>query len=370
VLAAATVFLGGFKIGLNVRDSNVIDVGYAGPIGAQRIVHGQSPYGHFPIEDNLTPCGPADRGGEIRERIQANGRCEAANPSGDTYGPVSYLAYVPGYAFFGWSGKWDKLPAAHFTSIVFDMLCLLGLALVGRRFGGNRLGVTLAFAWAAYPFTQYVSNSNTNDAIMPAFLIWGFWLVTSHWARGLFAGLAGWAKFAALIVAPLWATYPELRRSRRTGLIFVEGFALATILSFWILLLEPNPFHAARVFWDRTIPTQIDRESPFSIWDWGQYRAAGIPALGWVQKVLEVVVGAGALALAVWPRRKTPLQLAALTGALLIGFEAVLTHWFYLYLPWFFAFVAYAVLAAEPRPAEAVAPSADERQTRELVATR
>ena len=38
VLAAATVFLGGFKIGLNVRDSNVIDAGFAGPIGAQRIV--------------------------------------------------------------------------------------------------------------------------------------------------------------------------------------------------------------------------------------------------------------------------------------------------------------------------------------------
>ena len=55
VLAAATVFLCGFKVGLNVRDSNVIDVGYAGPIGAQRIVHGQSPYGNFPVEDDLKP---------------------------------------------------------------------------------------------------------------------------------------------------------------------------------------------------------------------------------------------------------------------------------------------------------------------------
>jgi len=88
-----------------------------------------------------------------------------------------------------------------------------------------------------------------------------------------------------------------------------------------------------------------------------------------VQKVLEVAVGAGALALAVWPRKKTPLQLAALTGALLIGFEIVLTHWFYLYLPWFFAFAAYAVLAAEPRSAEAPVTTADERQARELVAT-
>ena len=38
LLAAATVFLVGFRIGLNVRDSNVIDVGYSGVIGAQRIV--------------------------------------------------------------------------------------------------------------------------------------------------------------------------------------------------------------------------------------------------------------------------------------------------------------------------------------------
>jgi hypothetical protein len=181
--------------------------------------------------------------------------------------------------------------------------------------------------------------------------------------------LAGWAKFAALIVAPMWATYPDFRRSRRTATIFVEGFILATILSFWILLLEPNPLHAARLFWDRTIPTQIDRHSPFSIWDWGQYHAAGIPALGWLHRVVEVVIGAGALALAVWPKKKTPLQLAALTGALLIAFEAVLTHWFYLYLPWFFAFAAYAVLAAEPRAAEATVTSPDERQTRELVAT-
>lgn len=370
VLAAATVFLGGFKVGLNIwGHSNVIDVGYAGPIGANRIVNGQSPYGNFPIEGDRPKCpgALADREGEVRERIQTNGRCENANPNGDTYGPMSYIAYIPGYLIFGWSGKWDKLPAAHFTSIAFDLLCLIGLALVGWRFGRERLAVTLAFAWAAYPFTQYVSNSNTNDSIMPAFLIWGFWLSTSHWARGIFAGLAGWTKFAALIVAPLWATYPELKRSRRTGLKFAGGFAIATAASFWVLLLEPNPLHAARKFWDRTIPTQIDRHSPFSLWDWAQYHAAGVPDLHIVQQVLEVALVAGAIAAAFFPRQKSPLQLAALTGALLIGFELVLTHWFYLYLPWFFAFVAYAVLAAEPRAEEATVAETDERPSRELV---
>ena len=38
VLALGVVFLLGFRIALNVTDSNVIDVGYAGVIGAQRIV--------------------------------------------------------------------------------------------------------------------------------------------------------------------------------------------------------------------------------------------------------------------------------------------------------------------------------------------
>jgi hypothetical protein len=351
-LAAAAVFLAGFRIGLNLESSNVIDVGFSGVVGAHRIVNGEMPYGHMPVQSGRTPCGPADPDGEIRERIQTNGRCESSNERGDTYGPTSYLAYVPGFLLLGWSGKWDSLPAAHFTSIALDLLALLGLALVGRRFGGLPLAAGLAFAWVAYPFTQYVSSSNTNDTLPPLLLIWGFWLASSPWARGIFSALAGWSKFGALLVAPLWSAYPEalsLRRVRSVALrsvaLFVAGFAAATIVAFSILLLEPDVLHAARVFWDRTLGWQLTRESPFSIWDWGQYHAAGIPDLRLVQLPLIAAVGIGALAAAFYPRRRSPLQLAALTAALLIGFELVLTHWSYLYLPWFFPFAAFAVLA-------------------------
>jgi hypothetical protein len=364
LLAAATVFTAGFRIGLNVRASNVIDVGYSGVVGANRIANGQSPYGHFPVEDSLKACGKADADGEIRERIQTNGRCESANPQGDTYGPVAYEAYLPGYLILGWTGKWDDLPAAHLASILFDLLCLLGVALVGLRFGGNRLAVTLAFAWVAYPFTQYVSSSNTNDALPPLFLIWGFWLVTSPPARGAAVALAGWTKFAPLLVAPLWASYPE-RRARPTAL-FVAGFLAATVAAFSILLLEPSPVHAARVFWDRTLGWQIGRESPFSIWDWRQYHA-GLPDLHLLQRVLEGLLVAGAAAAYFFPRRKSPLQLAALTAALLIGCELVLTHWFYLYLPWFFPFAAFAVLAPVAEPVRAHVQQPFERPRQELV---
>jgi hypothetical protein len=345
VLLAATVFLVGFRIGLHHESSNVIDVGYAGVIGAERIASGQSPYGHFPIEGSLKPCGPADADGEIRNRIQTNGRCESANPQGDTYGPVSYESYLPGYWIGGWSGKWDTLPAARITAVAFDVLCLVGLALVGLRFGGPLLASVLPFAWAAYPFTQYVSSSNTNDAIPAAFLIWGFWLASSAWARGIFVALSSWTKFATLVVAPLWLTYPEVRRRPSRQLAFVAGFAIATAAAFSILLFEPSPVHAAHVFYDRTLKTQIDRESPFSLWDWRQYHARGLPNLHVLQRVLEAALVVASVALAFVPRRKSPLQLAALTAVLLIGFELVLTHWFYLYIPWFFPFAAFALLA-------------------------
>jgi hypothetical protein len=366
LLASATVFLVGFRVGLNVRGANVIDVGYSGVIGANRIVNGQSPYGHMPREGSLTACGPADAAGEIRERVQTNGRCESANERGDTYGPVAYESYIPGYLLFGWSGKWDRLPAAHATALAFDLLALLGLALLGRRFGGARLAASLPFAWAAYPFTQYVSSSNTNDAIMPVFLIFGFWLVTSAFARGAFLALAGWTKFGALLLVPLWGSYPESRRLSGKAL-FAGGFAAATAAAFSILLLEPSPAHAARVFWDRTFGWQVGRDSPFSIWGWGQYHAAGIPDLGPLQQLAIALLVAGAIACYFVPRRKTPLQLAALTAALLIGFELTLTHWFYLYIPWFFPFVAFVLLAARRRRVETV-PAHDDPE-RELVPT-
>jgi hypothetical protein len=360
VLAAATVFLTGFRIGLNVETSNVIDVGFAGVVGAHRIANGEIPYGHMPVEAaHLRPCGAPDAEGVVHERIQTNGRCERSNERGDTYGPVSYLAYVPGFWIFGWGGLWDSLPAAHATSIAFDLLCLIGLALVGLRFGGRRLAVTLAFAWAAYPFTAYTLMSNTNDAILPVFLIWGFWLVTSPWARGAAVALSGWTKFAALLLAPLWAAYPSVADGRRAIGRFAAAFVVTTLLVFSILLLEPDVIEAARTFWDRTLGWQIGRDSPFSVWGWGQYRAAGIPDLGAVQLVLELALIAAAVALAFVPRWKSPLQLAALSGALLVGFELVLTHWFYLYIPWFFGFAAIALLADPRRPPDerGVAPA-------------
>jgi hypothetical protein len=89
---------------------------------------------------------------------------------------------------------------------------------------------------------------------------------------------------------------------------------------------------------------QSARDSPFSLWGWGQYRAEGIPDLGFLQPVFAVLAVALAVAAALVPREKSPVQLAALTASILVAFQLALTHWFYLYLPWILPFVLFWLL--------------------------
>jgi hypothetical protein len=103
--------------------------------------------------------------------------------------------------------------------------------------------------------------------------------------------------------------------------------------------------HELRVFWDRSLRWQVGRDAPWSLWDWGQYYAKGLPDLHVVQRALQVLLVLGAIVVAFVPRTKSPLQLAALTAALLAGFELVLTYWLYTYIPWFYGFAAIALLA-------------------------
>ena len=92
------------------------------------------------------------------------------------------------------------------------------------------------------------------------------------------------------------------------------------------------------------------RSSPFSIWAWGIY--PGLPDLSSVQTVLEALLATCACALAFRPRQLDAVQVAALSGALVLGFELVLTHWSYLYLPWAFPFALLALVLPSERRGE------------------
>ncbi len=336
LLAGLAVFGVGFRLGLNAFDSSVIDVGYAGTIGADRLVSGQVPYGTFPSNRGAA-CGlhVADGSSTAYRQPTQSDRCETPNARGDTYGPITYAAYVPALALVGWTGRWDTLPSAHLTTIAFDLLCVLGLVAIGLRRGGARLAALLALCWVAYPFTTYSMQSNSNDMIITASLIWGFAAASQPFRRGFALGLATWCKFAPLVLWPLW-----LRGSSRARA--AAGMLAATVLALALVL--PGGISALHRAWDSTFGWQLNRPSPFSLWDWGIY--PGFPDLGFVQTGLKVTLAIAAIVVCFRPRVVDSVRLAALSGALLIGFQLTLTHWSYLYVEWFAPFCLLAFCLA------------------------
>jgi hypothetical protein len=348
-MIVAALFLMGFRVGLNVADSGAIDVGYAGVVGADRIAHGEPIYDNFP--DDIS--------------------------SGDTYGPVNYLAYVPFEAIWPWSGEWDDLPAAHGAAILFDLAAFTFLLLLGIRIRpgpeGQRLAAILAFGWAAYPYTAYALESNSNDSLVAALLLATLYFAARPLARGALLAAAVWTKFVAAPLAPMYLTFrpsgdSELSESRpeppaqeqgpssaggvrarpraqgtprRPALLFILGALLVTIA----VLLWPALNPGLQTFYDRTIATQAGRDSPFSIW--------GQTNLEPLRIALLSLTGLASLLFAVIPRRKSLVQLAALSAALLILLQLTLHHWFYLYIVWFYPLL---LIALAPSPARTSRP--------------
>ncbi len=312
-LLVAALFLMGFRVGLNMADSGAIDVGYAGVVGADRITHGEPLYENFPSDVS----------------------------QGDTYGPVNYVAYVPFEAIWPWTGSWDDLPAAHGAAVAFDLAVFFLLIWLGLRIrpgpAGRKLAATLAFGWAAYPYTAYALESNSNDTLVAALLLAVLLALARPAPRGVLAALATLTKFAPLPLVPMLATY---RARPRTIAIFSAAFLLTGAL----LMLWPAIDPGLHTFYERTIAYQADRNSPFSIW--GQ--VGGLEPL---RVAILVATGLMSLTFAFIPKHKSLVQVAALSAALLISLQLTAHHWFYLYIVWFYPLLLVAMSSRVEAPA-------------------
>jgi hypothetical protein len=322
---------GGLVLALNV-DSRVIDVGYAGVVGADRILDGTIPYGNM----------PADVG------------------TGDTYGPLNYLLYVPFVLMFGFQGDWDFLPAAHALTAFSFVAGAMALFITGYRLSGKEGAAALIFAWAAFPYTVYATNNNTNDIIVAAVSAAGLAAAASPIARGasIAAGFA--VKLYPLVLGPLWISYDGLRRKPIVD--FVLGGAGVVLLTFWVVLLDGHPFEAIKLFYQKTLAFQGDRVSPWTIY-------TQVPRLAFLQKPITALVIFIALLVAFVPRKKSLRRLAALSAALVIAFQLTVNYWFYAYITWFepFVFVALLLSTNEKTALDSSQPSAISSQQDEKV---
>jgi hypothetical protein len=299
---------GGLVMFLNV-DARVIDVGYAGVVGADRILDGTIPYGNM----------PSDVG------------------TGDTYGPLNYLLYVPFVLMFGYSGEWDFLPAAHALTLFSFVAGAMALFITGYRLSGKEGAAALIFAWAAFPYTVYATNNNTNDIIVAAIAAIGLVSAASPIARGASVAAGFAVKLYPLILGPLWIGYDGLKRKPIVD--FVLGGIGVILLTFWVIFLDGHPLRAIDVFYERTLAFQGDRVSPWTIY-------TQVPQTSFLQKPVTVGVIFLGLLVAFVPRRKTLRRLAALSAALVIAFQLTVNYWFYTYIVWFEPFVFVALLLA------------------------
>jgi hypothetical protein len=299
---------GGLVVSLNV-DSRVIDVGYAGVVGADRILDGTIPYGNMPSEVG----------------------------TGDTYGPLNYLLYVPFVLMFGFSGEWDFLPAAHALTLFSFVAGGVALFIAGYRLSGKEGGAALGFAWAAFPYTVYVTNNNTNDIIVAAVAAIGLASAASPVARGASVAAGFAVKLYPLVLGPLWISYDGLKR--KPVIDFVLGGVGVVLLTFWVVFLDGHPFQAIKLFYEKTLAFQGDRVSPWTIY-------TQVPRLAFLQKPVTALVITIAALVAFVPRLKTLRRLAALSAALVIAFQLTVNYWFYAYVVWFEPFVFVALLLA------------------------
>jgi hypothetical protein len=314
VLVAGIVLLGGFRIGLELTEGRVGDVGYASAVGATRIQEDKPLY--------------VDSG--------------AGDLHFDTYGPVNYLAYDPFVRIWKPTRQQIDMPqdyeltAARAAAIAFDLLTIVGLFLLGLQLRGGRagrmLGLALAYGWVSLPYTLFPLMSNTNDTLISALVVFALLGLTSPAGRGAMITLAGAAKFAPLALAPLFASGRGESKLRAWA-----WFGLTAGLVFVMAVLPVIPKDGGLgVVYDQTIGFQFSRESPFSVW--GQN-----PGLDPLLSIVKIAVIALAVAAAFVPRRRDTLQVAALGAAVLVATQFVAIHWFYLYIVWFAPFLLVAL---------------------------
>ncbi len=298
----------GLVLALNT-DARVIDVGYAGVVGADRILSGEIPYGNM----------PSDVG------------------TGDTYGPLNYLLYVPFVLMFGFSGSWDFLPAAHALTMFCFVAAGVALFAAGYRLSGPKGAAAMVFAWTAFPYTVYATNNNTNDVIVAAIVAIGIAAASSPLARGATIAAGFSVKLFPMILGPLWLAHDGWKRRPITD--YVLGGLGVLLVAFSVLLFPGQPIGAAKLFYESTLGFQGERVSPWTIY-------TQVPSLAFLQKPLTAFAIFLAVLVAFVPRRRTVRRLAALSAAIIIAFQLTVNYWFFAYVTWFEPFVFVSLLLA------------------------
>ena len=298
------------------------DVGPGSVQGAQQILHGRPLYG-------------------VDEALLSN---LGYDPHYDTYGPVDYESYVP------FAGVTTGETAARLAALFFDLLTAALLFALGRHVRGPTVGVVLAYAWLAFPFTLYTDGLAANDSMVTAALVGTLLLARSPLRRGAMAAVLAWTKLTPLALVPVLAGYNSSGRQdrRRQLLAFGGAFVLASAVVFVPALTHSSPGE----FVTRTFGFQISRNPGYSIWE-RLDGGAPLGAVSWLKTVsgvahglLIALTGGFAVALLWLPKRQDVIGLAGASAAVLLAVLACDGYYSFTYILWFAPLVLVALVLA------------------------
>jgi 4-amino-4-deoxy-L-arabinose transferase-like glycosyltransferase len=174
--------------------------------------------------------------------VAGNGYTRFPDLHPDSDLPPLYPFFLAGmYTLFGRS----SLPVA-LAQIGMDVVTLLAIYAIGRRVGGERVGLLAAAFTGFYPYLLFQSVSVNDTAIFIMLLAVGIWCAyraqdtgAPAWAvaAGLTLGVGALTKTLVLLVIPWLVLWWWSRHGLRRAIVLAAGLGLAftLVLAPWIV---------------------------------------------------------------------------------------------------------------------------------------
>lgn len=261
------------------------------------------------------------------------------------YGPLMYVLFAPaglaasfireiapdGSLVLASFDNWQAMRGVQTTELILDLLALVALYRLARRRNDHDAALTVVFVYAISPYLLGMIGElgleRASHIAGAPLLLFALLLLGRPALAGVLLGIATGMLYYPLFLTPLWFGYLRRRDGIRNGLAFLVGFATVGVLCVVMLMVMVKPVDDAQsplgAFVDDTITQQQFKagygNSPLSFW--GQY-----PALAaWGKPMTGVLYSLFCVALAFFPRRIGFERLIALTAAILVGTQLVLS---------------------------------------------
>jgi hypothetical protein len=261
------------------------------------------------------------------------------------YGPLMYVLFAPagffasfieeipkqGFIILADFNNWHAMRSVQTTELVLDLLTLFALYLLVRKKSGHVTGLAVVFIYAISPYILGMASEiglerASHIAGMP-FIIFALLLLHRPAISGLLLGIATGMLYYPLFLAPLWFGYLWRADGIRKGLFFLATYAAVGIICIIMLISMVQPTDESEssvgAFIDDTIAQQQFKtgygNSPLSFW--GQYPEFA----AWGKPTAGILYCFFCMLPAFYPRHIGFKRLIALTAAVLVGTQLVLS---------------------------------------------